>query len=313
MPPACVRGGRRTVEAVEQAASRLSSDTPGPSSSTSITTRSPALAAAHGSTRRRRRRVARARSPRGWRGTGRGTSGRPRPAAGPRRTSTSTVRPPRSGRSRSMTAPAASSTSSASRRAWISPAWIRLRSRSAADHPVEPHRLVLDGGGGRAHLLGRCAPCPGPRCEPAAARIPASGVRRSCDTESTSALLSAASRRATSASTACARSRVALDRERRPGRRRGRGGASRSDRAARAAAGGWPTGCPNGAAARLEADAVPAIRACPPVRRPSRRGCRPSAGSASLAHEHLDGRWRGRQRARRAVGEDPLARRRPRA
>ena len=42
---------------------------------------------------------------------------------------------------------------------------------------------------------------------PAAARMPASGVRRSCDTESTSALLSAASRRATSAASACCRSR----------------------------------------------------------------------------------------------------------
>ena len=29
-------------------------------------------------------------------------------------------------------------------------------------------------------------------------------------------------------------------------------------------------------------------------------------GSGSIAHEHLDGRWRGRQGTRRAVGEDPV-------
>ena len=119
--------------------------------------------------------------------------------------STISGRSARRARSRSIVRPTRSSSSYTSRSARSAPASIRLRSRR-----LVTRRLRYSTSRSIASALSRwsssLSPLPG-RSVPAAARIVASGVRRSCDTDCSSADLSASLWRAISAAWASAASR----------------------------------------------------------------------------------------------------------
>ena len=102
-----------------------------------------------------------------------------------------------------------------------------------ADEPVQSFGLAVD----RGRALARASPAltatSGSISVPADGRIVASGVRRSCETDSSSAVLSASLWRATSARRALRGEPVVGEGLRRPGRRRPRGAASSSGPARR--------------------------------------------------------------------------------
>ena len=221
--------------------------------------------------------------------------------------STSTWRGPTTDAMRASTVRTASSTSSASRSGLISPAWMRLRSSSPPT--IRSSRLVSSSisdavartsSGERSYA--------GSASVPAAARIPASGVRRSCETESTSALLSAASRRATSAARAWRRSRsrpsatptcAAASARRRVCARVGSGCSGR--RVAHSA----PMASPS-ASRRTLYRCSPAGRGTASIAA-GPGAVRPHPGRlAAVGHQDLDHRRRGRDRPVARVGERPL-------
>ncbi len=183
----------------------------------------------------------------GWSGPGRGRRRRRGRAAGPAR-SISSVRPA-SRVARVERRPAGrSASSSGSRSARRAPASIRLRSSRFVTSRLRCSASRSIACGARAPVLVRDLELRGRACVPAAARIDASGVRRSCETDSSSAdlervalagdlrgrgLLGAGGPARAPGRSGRPRRRAAGSRLVRAGRRPGRGGPTASPASAR--------------------------------------------------------------------------------
>ena len=207
--PRPVAGPGRTSRT---AAAATSSGTPGPAVLDGQPDRSGPVAPRADPDRCVRAGVLGARCRAGWRAPGRGTRRRPRPAAGPpgcrrrssarpdRRRAPARRRPRRGRRGRTTSR-------SGSQLAGLDPAHVE----QVGHEPIERSASRSIDSAISRRSSGGHSTC-GSISVPAAARIEASGVRRSCDTESSSADLSASLRRAISAAVASSAESVTLER-----------------------------------------------------------------------------------------------------
>ena len=190
-------GARAPGRTCRRGAAGHSSGTPGPASSTvSRTDASPRTPAAVIRTRRRRRRVLEGVLEHV--GHGLVEEGRVDLDRRRRQVRRPAGRPASRGPSRSSVRPTRSSSSKTSRSARSDAGLDPAQVQEVGDQAVEVLDLPIDGVGALPLVVGAAGCVPGRRC-PAAARIVASGVRRSCETDWRSADFSASLWRAISA------------------------------------------------------------------------------------------------------------------